>query len=112
MLTRGGASVLHLYSRTYRKLNRTAALTEWRQFIERIVSGCACNLMRVLIKLPAPTEPLLAAIYPRTVLYRLYRRCDNGVGLLSCQAERWGEAQDVALGHGAGDDFVLGEQHG
>jgi hypothetical protein len=31
---------------------------------------------------------------------------------LSCQAERWGEAQDVALGHGAGDDFVLGEQHG
>ena len=49
---------------------------------------------------------------PKDGLYRFYRCGDNGVGLLSCQAERWGEAQDVALGHGAGDDFVLGEQHG
>jgi len=33
MLTRGGAKVLRLYSRTNFKLNRAAALAEWRQLL-------------------------------------------------------------------------------
>ena len=41
MLTRGGAKVLHLHSRLNFKLNRAAALTEWRQLCSALVPAFA-----------------------------------------------------------------------
>ena len=48
----------HLYSRTNFKLNRAAALAEWRQLLTRIDLGYASDLMRFFIKLTAPMSVL------------------------------------------------------
>ena len=48
----------HLYSRTDFKLNRAAALAEWRQLLTRIDLGYASDLMPVFIKLTAPMSVL------------------------------------------------------
>ena len=54
MLTRGGAKVLHLYSRINFKLNRGAALAGWRQLLSAWISIAPINLMLAIIILTVP----------------------------------------------------------